>query len=106
MNAESLCIPGDQPEKEREGEGERKKEREKKRKTWGDQASSVSKAHYFISKRDFYTLTCTQREMKDAKPFRVSPSVTSVLSLSKPGFFLQTFPINNVCTLSSGLGGL
>ena len=40
MNAESLCVPRDQPEKEREGEGERKKEREKKRKTWGDQASS------------------------------------------------------------------
>ena len=27
MNAESLCVPRDQPEKEREGEGERKKER-------------------------------------------------------------------------------
>ena len=24
MNAESLCVPRDQPEKEREGEGERK----------------------------------------------------------------------------------
>ena len=59
MNADSLCVPRDQPEKEREGEGERKKEREKKRKTWGDQASSVSEAHYFIFKRDFYTLTCT-----------------------------------------------
>ena len=33
MNAESLCIPKDQPEKEREGEGERKKEREKKKNT-------------------------------------------------------------------------
>ena len=59
MNAESLCVPRDQPEKEREGEGERKKEREKKRKTWGDQASSVIEAPYFIFKRDFYTLTCT-----------------------------------------------
>ena len=59
VNAESLCVPSDQPEKEREGEGERKKEREKKRKTWGDQASSVREAPYFIFKRDFYTLTCT-----------------------------------------------
>ena len=42
MNAESLCVPRDQPEKEREGEGERKKEKQ------GDQASSVSEAHYFI----------------------------------------------------------
>ena len=60
MNADSLCVPRDQPEKEREGEGERKKERKrKKEKTRGDQASSVSEAHYFIFKRDFYTLTCT-----------------------------------------------
>ena len=29
MNAESLCVPRDQPEKEREGEGERERERER-----------------------------------------------------------------------------
>ena len=64
--------------------------------TQGDQAS-VSEAHNFIFKRNFYTLTCTQREMKDAKLYRVSTNITSVLSLSKPGFFcLHTFPINNV----------
>ena len=34
--------------------------------------------------------------MKDAKSYRVSPNITSGLSLSKPGFFLHTFPINNV----------
>ena len=75
--------------------------------TRGDQAS-VSEAHNFIFKRNFYTLTCTQRDMKDAKSYRVSPNITSVLSLSKPGFFLHTFPINKgllLCTLSSGLGG-
>ena len=27
--------------------------------------------------------------MKDAKSYRVSPHITSVLSLSKPGFFLH-----------------
>ena len=37
---------------------ERKKEKKKERKTRGEQAS-VSEAHYFIFKRDFYTLTCT-----------------------------------------------
>ena len=78
----------------RERERERKR---KKEKTRGDQASSVSEAHYFIFKRDFYTLTCTQREMKDAKPFRVSPSVTSVLSLSKPGFFLAHLSHKQYC---------
>ena len=44
--------------------------------------------------------------MKDAKSYRVSPNITSVLSSSKPGFFLQTFPIDNVVYISSGLGGL
>ena len=70
-----------------------------------DQAS-VSKAHNFIFKRNFYTLTCTQREMKNAKSYRVSPNITSVLSLSKPGFFLHTFPLTMLCTISSGLRGL
>ena len=73
--------------------------------TWGDQAL-VSEAHNFIFKRNFYTLTCTQREMKDAESYRVSPNITSVLSLSKPGFFLHTFPKRMLCTTSSGLGGL
>ena len=44
--------------------------------------------------------------MKDAKSYRVSPNITSVLSLSKPGFFIHTFPINNVVYISFGLGGL
>ena len=44
--------------------------------------------------------------MKDAKSCRVSPNITSVLSLLKPGFFLHTFPTNNVVYISSGLGGL
>ena len=45
--------------KEREGEGEREREEERKKKDTGDQASSVSEAHNFIFKRDFYTWTCT-----------------------------------------------
>ena len=44
--------------------------------------------------------------MKDAKSYRVSPNITSVLSLSKPGFFCIPFPQTMLCTLSSGLGGL
>ena len=39
VNSESLCTPGDQPEKEREREGEREREREgeggRERKTRG-----------------------------------------------------------------------
>ena len=72
-----------------------KREKEKEKKTWGDQASS-SKARYFIFKRDFYTLICTEREMKDTRSYRVSPNIPTVLPLSKPGFFLHTFPTNDV----------
>ena len=36
----------------------RVRERKKEKKTQGDKASS-SEAHYFIFKRDFYTLICT-----------------------------------------------
>ena len=96
MNAESLYAPRDQPEKE--SKRERKKARKKERKKQGNQAfveTGPGPSLYF--QRDFYTLTCTQKEMKDAKSYRVSPNITSVLSLSKPGFFfLHTFPINNV----------
>ena len=37
MNSESLCAPGNQPEKERDGEGERERERH------GDQSSDGAK---------------------------------------------------------------
>ena len=65
MNAESLCVPRDQPEKEREGgrEGGRGGERgggggekERKKETWGDQAL-VGESHNFIFQGNFYTLT-------------------------------------------------
>ena len=67
----------------------------RKNKTRGDQVSS-SEARYFIFKRVFYTLICTQREMKDTRSNRVSPKIPAVLPLSKPGFFLHTFPTNDV----------
>ena len=57
MNAESLCVPRDQPEKEREGEGEREREREKEL-TQGNQAF-VELVCHFIFQGSFYTLTCT-----------------------------------------------
>ena len=78
-------------QKKRGREWERERKKEKKIKTRGDQASSVSKAHFFTFKRDFYTLSCTEREMKDAKSYRVSPNITSVLPLSKPRFFFSAY---------------
>ena len=51
VNSESPCAPRSHPERRTEREKE-------KRMTWGDQAS-VSEAHNFIFKRNFYTLTCT-----------------------------------------------
>ena len=78
-------------------EKQREKKREKeKRMTQGDQAS-VSKAHNFIFKRNFYTMICTYREMKDVKSYRVSPNITSVLSLSKPGFFYAYLSHKQCC---------
>ena len=65
MNSESLCAPGDQPEKEREREREkermkllfpekeREREREKERMTRGDQARN------FIFQGSLCTLNCT-----------------------------------------------
>ena len=41
VNSESLCTPGDQPEKEREGERERERKKEKER--HGDQSSDGAK---------------------------------------------------------------
>ena len=90
MNAESLCVPRDQPEKESKREKKGKKEKH------GVTKLLRVRPNRFIFKSYFYTLSYTQREMKDAKSYRVSPNITSVLSLSKPGFFLQTFPINNI----------
>ena len=75
------------------------------RMTWEGQAS-VSEARNFIFKRSFYTLTCTQREMKYARSCRVSPNTPAVLSLSKPAFFSICLSINKglmLCTFSSGL---
>ena len=95
MNAESLYAPRDQPEKE--SKRERKKARKKERKKQGNQAfveTGPGPSLYF--QRDFYTLTCTQKEMKDAKSYRVSPNITSVLSLSKPGFF-SAYPSHKQC---------
>ena len=63
----------------------RVRERKKEKKTQGDKASS-SEAHYFIFKRDFYTLICTERGMKDTRSYRVSPNIPAVLPLLKPGF--------------------
>ena len=48
MNSESLCAPGDQPEKEREGERERDRDRDRDRQTdrHRDQSSDGAKVFY------------------------------------------------------------
>ena len=54
VNAESLCVPRDQPEKERDREREKERERVD---TGG--AKLVQKPHNFIFKRYLYTLSFT-----------------------------------------------
>ena len=79
MNAGSLYAPTDQPEKERE------RERMIDMGRPSGFGKRGPKALFF--KRYFYTLPYTQREMKDARSYRVSPNIPAVLPLSKPGFF-------------------
>ena len=75
-------------------EEQREKRREKeKRMTRRDQAS-VSEAHDYFQKELLYLYLYI--EGNERCKVIVSPNITSVLSLSKPGFFLHTFPINNV----------
>ena len=88
---------------EREREREREKDREKKKHVV-TKLLQGPKALFF--KRYFYTLPYTQREMKDARSYRVSPNIPAVLPLSKPGFSCIPFPQKMLCTVSSGLGGL
>ena len=83
----------------------RVRERKKKRKTWGDQASSVSEAHNFIFKRNFYILTCTEREMKDARSCGISQTLQQFCPYQNRIFFCIPFPQTMLCPLSSGLGG-
>ena len=104
MNAGSLYAPRDQPEKEKEREREREKEREEK--TRGNSCFDERGPKALFFKRYFYTLPYTQREMKDARSYRVSPNIPAVLPLSKPGLFCIPFPQMMLCTVSSGLGGL
>ena len=54
VNAESLCVLRDQPEKGREGEGKRERERIDMRET-----KLVQKPHNFIFKRWLHALSFT-----------------------------------------------
>ena len=59
MNSESLCAPGDQPEKERERERETEREKEKNREKarHRDQSSDGTKVFYSTLCRYLYCLT-------------------------------------------------
>ena len=81
VNAESHCAPRDQPEKE----SKRIKKERKKVRHGVTKLQWVRPITYFH--KELLYLVFTLREMNDAKSYRVSPNITSVLSLSKPGFF-------------------
>ena len=49
VNSESLCAPGDQPEKEREWERERQRERERERERARHRDQSSDRAEVFYS---------------------------------------------------------
>ena len=83
VNSESLCAPGNQPEKERE------RERMIDMGRPSGFGKRGPKALFF--KRYFYTLPYTYMEMKDARSYRVSSFV-----LIKTRIFLHTFFTNDV----------
>ena len=83
-----------------------KKKRKKKKDTGWPSCFGERGPKALFFKRYFYTLPYTQREMKDARSYRVSPNIPAVLPLSKPGFFCIPFPQMMLCTVFSGLGGL
>ena len=73
------------------------RERDKERMTRGDQASSASKACYFIFREGFYTLSCTYSKVKNAESTQHSISIN---------FYRYQVPSCKsliFCTLSSGL---
>ena len=57
MNSESLCAPGDQPEKEREGGEEREREREREKARHVNQSSDGAKVFYSTLCEYLYCLT-------------------------------------------------
>ena len=91
-----------------QGIGLKKKVREKKRekrKTRGDQASS-SKANCFYFQKGLLYLYSYIEGNERCKVIQSQPRHYICFAFIETRIFLQTFPINNVCTLSSGLGGL
>ena len=68
MNSESLCAPGNQPEK-------REREREKERKTRGDQALMKLGLQLYFQKELLYPELHTFPEVKDTKSRRVSSTL-------------------------------
>ena len=89
MNAGSLYAPRDQPEKE----SKREKKRKKKNTGW---PSFFKQGPLFLFSKGSFIPLLVHRGKWKMQSHTVSPNITSVLSLSKLGFLLQTFPINNV----------
>jgi len=98
VNSESLCAPGNQPEKrrERERQRERKRERERERKK-ETEARALAKQDlqlYFQKELLYPELHISRSERY--KVMQNQLNITSVLPLSKPGHFLHNFPQTRV----------
>ena len=82
MNAESLCVPRDQPEKEREGEGERKKKRKTR-----DYQASLSEAHYFYFQKGLLYLNLYIEGNEKCKVIQSQPKHSSSFALIETRIF-------------------
>ena len=77
-------------------EEQREKRREKEKQEWhGKTKLRWARLITLFSKGTFIPWLVHRGKWK-MQSHPVSPNITSVLSLSKPGFFLHTFPINNI----------
>ena len=85
---QGVILKEEQREKRREKE---KKEQHGETKLWWARPITL------FSKGTFIPWLVHRGKWKmQSHTYRVSPNITSVLSLSKPVFFLHTFPINNI----------
>ena len=71
VNSESLCAPGNKPEKKRS----RKRETARDKEWHGEAKLWWSRVCSFIFKGSFYTLSCTFPDVKDTKSCRVSSTL-------------------------------
>ena len=90
VNSESLCAPGDQPEK-------REREKERKKELHGETRLRWNRVCSFIFKKIFYTLSYTFPEVKDVESCRVSSTIHLFNPYRNQDVFCIPFHLQGSC---------